>query len=191
MRPNEWGDFLAGFIAPLALLWLVVGYFQQGEELRLNTEALKAQQEELRQQVEATVELAGNARRQAAATELSAELQMAAQEEAARQAKDAAQPLFILGKSTKTGSAIGQIISNRGASITDVQCEYNGPLDLHFPPQPNWEFGQDVNIAINGPTGDLSNFPIFFDISYKDGLRESCVKSFSYELGKLTEVPRE
>ena len=57
MSLNEWGDFLAGVSAPLALFWLVVGYFQQGEELRLNTEALKAQQEELRRQVQETATL--------------------------------------------------------------------------------------------------------------------------------------
>ena len=48
MTLNEWGDFLAGTTAPLALFWLVIGYFQHGEELRLNTEALNAQKEELR-----------------------------------------------------------------------------------------------------------------------------------------------
>jgi len=52
MGPNEWGDFLAGMFAPLALLWLVLGYMQQGEELKLNTEALRLQAEELRNSVE-------------------------------------------------------------------------------------------------------------------------------------------
>lgn len=28
---NEWGDFIAGFSAPLAFFWLVLGYMQQGE----------------------------------------------------------------------------------------------------------------------------------------------------------------
>ena len=37
MGLNEWGDFFAGGMAPLALLWLVLGYFQQSEELRQNT----------------------------------------------------------------------------------------------------------------------------------------------------------
>ncbi|TQV82842.1 hypothetical protein [Aliikangiella coralliicola] len=51
-RPfNEWGDFFAGISAPLAFLWLVIGYFQQGEELKQNTEALKKQDEALRLQV--------------------------------------------------------------------------------------------------------------------------------------------
>jgi hypothetical protein len=69
MDLNEWGDFLPGFSAPLALLWLVIGCFQQGEELRLNTEALKAQEKALQQQVEETHALARNADRQAAAAE--------------------------------------------------------------------------------------------------------------------------
>ncbi|UUA73115.1 hypothetical protein [Cellvibrio sp. QJXJ] len=57
MEPNAVGDFLAGTMSPLALFWLVAGYRQQGEELRLNTEALKAQLTELALQVEATKEL--------------------------------------------------------------------------------------------------------------------------------------
>ncbi|MFW1736650.1 hypothetical protein ACG94V_17980 [Acinetobacter sp. ULE_I001] len=52
MKPNEWGDFLAGTFAPLAFMWLVFGYRQQGEELKQNTEALKLQAEELKNSVE-------------------------------------------------------------------------------------------------------------------------------------------
>jgi len=51
MDLNECGDFLAGFIAPLAFYWLIIGYFQQREELKQNTMALKLQQKELRFQV--------------------------------------------------------------------------------------------------------------------------------------------
>ena len=43
MPLNEIGDFLAGFFSPVAFMWLVVGYFQQGEELKLNTRALELQ----------------------------------------------------------------------------------------------------------------------------------------------------
>lgn len=49
---NELGDSLAGLFAPLAFFWLVLGYFQQGTELRLNSEALRLQVEELRQTAE-------------------------------------------------------------------------------------------------------------------------------------------
>ena len=41
-------------IAPIALLWPMIGYFQHGEELRLNTKALHFQQVELQRQVEET-----------------------------------------------------------------------------------------------------------------------------------------
>lgn len=50
---NGWGDYFAGFSAPLAFLWLVLGYLQQGEELRNNTKALELQAEELKQSTDA------------------------------------------------------------------------------------------------------------------------------------------
>jgi len=52
MTPQEFAEFLAGAFSPLAFLWLIVGYMQQGEELRLNTLALTQQAEELRQSAE-------------------------------------------------------------------------------------------------------------------------------------------
>jgi hypothetical protein len=64
---NEVGDFLAGAFGPLAVLWLVLGYFQQGEELRQNTEALRLQAEELRRSVEQQRELVSTSRAQVAA----------------------------------------------------------------------------------------------------------------------------
>lgn len=57
MTPNEWGDFLAGSFAPLAFLWLVLGYIQQGDELRLSTDALRLQAEELKNSVQQQREL--------------------------------------------------------------------------------------------------------------------------------------
>jgi hypothetical protein len=47
---NEWGDFLAGVTAPLAFLWLIIGYIQQRQELKSNTEALLFQREEMARQ---------------------------------------------------------------------------------------------------------------------------------------------
>lgn len=52
MAFNEWGDFFAGVSAPLAFLWLVIGYFQQGEELGQNTKALEQQEKALQLQVD-------------------------------------------------------------------------------------------------------------------------------------------
>ena len=49
---NNLGDFLAGAFGPLTIFWLVLGFLQQGEELRLNTKALEVQAEELKNSVE-------------------------------------------------------------------------------------------------------------------------------------------
>jgi len=61
---NELGDFLAGVMSPLALFWLVIGYFQQGEELQQNTKALLAQERELSKQARAMERLAESTKNQ-------------------------------------------------------------------------------------------------------------------------------
>ena len=53
LRLSEIGDALAGACAPLAFLWLVCGYYQQQIELRLNTEAVLRQSDELKKSVRA------------------------------------------------------------------------------------------------------------------------------------------
>ena len=49
---NEVGDFLAGVFGPVAFLWLILGYLQQGRELKLSSEALLLQAAELKNSVE-------------------------------------------------------------------------------------------------------------------------------------------
>lgn len=44
---DQMGSFLEGAFAPLAFLWLVIGYFLQQEELQQNTAALNAQAREI------------------------------------------------------------------------------------------------------------------------------------------------
>lgn len=50
MSLNEWGDFLAGVTAPIAFLWLIIGYMLQRKELKLNTEALLLTKDEMARQ---------------------------------------------------------------------------------------------------------------------------------------------
>ena len=47
MKPNELGDFLAGVFGPVALLFLILGYFQQSKELKNSSQALSLQADEL------------------------------------------------------------------------------------------------------------------------------------------------
>lgn len=69
LTANEFGDFLAGFSASLAFFWLVIGYFQQGQELRLQREELSLQREELSLQRKEMERLADEAAKQAKAVE--------------------------------------------------------------------------------------------------------------------------
>lgn len=64
LAPNELGDFAAGAFAPLAFLWLVLGFFQQGEELRHSGQALWLQGRELQNSVEQQRELVKATREQ-------------------------------------------------------------------------------------------------------------------------------
>lgn len=66
---NEKGDFLAGFVSPVFIIWLIIGYFQQGEELQQNTEALRLQGEELKNSVKEQQALVEATRRQVALME--------------------------------------------------------------------------------------------------------------------------
>lgn len=49
------GSFLEGAFAPLAFLWLVIGYFLQKKELGLNTDAMKMQFVEIQKSAEQAV----------------------------------------------------------------------------------------------------------------------------------------
>ena len=52
LRLNELGDFLGGVSSPLAFLWLVLGFFQQGREIRLSSQALHLQAKEMKRSVD-------------------------------------------------------------------------------------------------------------------------------------------
>jgi hypothetical protein len=57
LQPNHLGDFLAGAFGPLAILWLILGFFQQGIELRENSRSLDLQADELKSSTQEQREL--------------------------------------------------------------------------------------------------------------------------------------
>ncbi|MEX5591902.1 hypothetical protein [Pseudomonas orientalis] len=61
---NELGDFLAGVFGPIAFLWLVLGFLQQGRELKLSSISLRIQAIELTKAVEQYKELVDVNRKQ-------------------------------------------------------------------------------------------------------------------------------
>ena len=116
LTPNEFGDMLAGAFAPLAFLWLVLGFFQQGEELQASVRALELQGEELRNSVEQQRELVKVNREQMETAIEAANSQRVAEE-------FAAQPVFVPanGRSFRGDSARFEIgFRNAGAKATNV-----------------------------------------------------------------------
>lgn len=64
LKLNEMGDLAAGVFGPVAFLWLVLGYVQQGRELKLSSDALRLQAEELKASVEQQTAMVDVSRRQ-------------------------------------------------------------------------------------------------------------------------------
>lgn len=52
LKLNELGDLSAGVFGPVAFLWLVLGYLQQGRELKISSDSLVRQASELAQNVQ-------------------------------------------------------------------------------------------------------------------------------------------
>lgn len=139
LAPNELGDFTAGAFGPLAILWLVLGYFQQGDELKQNTDALVQQAAELQQ----------SAAHQAALVEVSrlqVQNEIERHREERRRQKIKNQPKFSL-----TWESDGYENMNRGA----LQCTNLGPecMDVHI-----WCDEDNVNVGVQIET--YEEYPI-------------------------------
>lgn len=123
LEPNEIGDFLAGVFAPLAFFWLVLGFFQQGIELRNSGRALWLQGEELRNSVEQQRDLVQVTREQ-----LTFEGNRLAQEIGERRRRSQPNIVIDLGGSTQSGREISQNfwMINHGRPCTGVVVNFNG-----------------------------------------------------------------
>jgi hypothetical protein len=193
MALNEWGDFLGGLSAPIALLWLVIGYFQQGEELQLNTAALRAQQEELRRQVEETSFLAKNADRQATAAEILASLNKTDREKLELKERSGAQPVFWSTGGSVSGSTIRtRIVNRRGGEVTDVSVIYKGPYNLSLSVGRLWKSDETAELVLVQPPGTSLAYPIRFGFRYTDRFNERHEKQLELmSPGEVQEVREE
>jgi hypothetical protein len=143
LRPGEWANVFSGLFAPVAFLWLVLGFVQQGQELKLSTQALMLQVEELKNTVQHQGELVAISRQQ-----VDAQLrQLLADEDARRQAT---LPKLILtqsgGSSGPQGINYNMFLANAGAAATNVR--------VSFEPKHN---GNDVLIPTIG-SGERKTF---------------------------------
>lgn len=96
---NAWGDVFAGFVAPVAFFWLILGYSQQGKELKANTAALHLQAEELARSVKHQADLVEVSERQLVAGRTSIEAaETAAQRRVFEQRFDRATSMWLASR---------------------------------------------------------------------------------------------
>lgn len=143
LNADELGSFLEGAFAPLAFLWLVIGYFLQQKELEQNTLALQAQAQEIQR----TAEQAVIQSEKMAATEVHARqdtfLQIA--ESVRRQLGSIGGMLFIssqgtTGDGTVSNEEFSQLFSLQSAS--DPEIFSRRLLELHV------QLGEDRQFAL-------------------------------------------
>jgi hypothetical protein len=173
---NAWGDFLAGSFAPLAFFWLVIGYFQQGKELRLNRGALALQAEELRNSVEQQRELVR-------ATQEDIAFAKAEAEGAKLKVKRLAQPVFSVQDSgiiyfqgdealiTVSLINYGSEIKNIAVSVGDSSLYRTDNHGVY-----NWKSWRRDDVVAISVICDKLSLPriesLQFNVVYLDGITE-------------------
>jgi len=141
LGPNEWGDFLGGSMGPLALTWLVLGYLQQGIELRQNGQALNMQAEELKHAVDQYKEMARVANEQLKQDVEASARALAAEAEARRRHKASIQPRFAFSLAGGSHSNVSDhkfAVVNPGAIASDVTLSFTDGTRLGLPRVASW-----------------------------------------------------
>jgi len=188
LTPNEFGDFLAGAFGPLALAWLVFGYFQQGIELRQNTRALNLQAEELKKSTLALElqvnEMKQSVKQQTRLAQLAADqLEMQAREVNRQEQERSRQvePRFEVTKDDRYhdgAPAVGVLtVINSGARVTVTRIEVAFEDDEH-PTMSDWSTG-NVHAFVPWREGRPADVPVEFRIRYRqaDGMSRALLIS--------------
>lgn len=179
LEPNEWGDYLAGVFGPLAFLWLVLGYFQQGDELRYSAEALWLQGEELRNSVEQQQALVEVTKEQITFEKQSLERERA-------ESKKRSQPILFMqyvGFQTETNRTQSHNVNveNTGQDCTDVRLLIEDDPIVRQPLLKRGEsISGSVSLDINAPFQGVR-----VDVAYTDINGNEERQSFRYENGEF------
>lgn len=172
MSPDEFATFLSGAFAPLAFLWLVLGFRQQGDELQNSARALWLQGEELRNSVEQQRQLVEVSREQLSA-EYSARLK--GEEDADR----AAQPQLMLvsggGSYSGPRRSLGLRLSNAGPNCSDVKITANGKEATS---RSLFTEGAEISFSLDYAAPEDVE-PLTVDISYNDRRGNRRMQSWS------------
>lgn len=164
LDPSEFATFVAGVFSPLAFLWLVLGFFQQGQELRQSSKALWLQGEELKNSVEQQSKLVDVSREQLDFERERITAQMA-------EGRVRAQPnLKIDGGGSMTGGPTSMLMSfwilNRGPSCNDCEVSWKDKVVMREPLMETSK-KRDFNVEIHA-SEDEGDAPL--TVTYTDGL---------------------
>ena len=117
---NALGDFLAGAFGPIAFLWLVLGFLQQGRELRL-------QVEELSRSVQQQTVMAEAAMEQIKSQKAALDIQIWQHEQGISPLFDV--QVFLAAGPNRMGKTSSVVrLTNRGALVDGIEIEFARPL---------------------------------------------------------------
>ncbi|BCY01606.1 hypothetical protein PszF2a_13950 [Stutzerimonas stutzeri] len=176
MPLNEIGDFLAGIFSPLAFLWLVLGFLQQGKELQASRHALVLQADELRSSVEQQKELVKVSREQH-------ELELDARKAEQRRYEMSMQPVLDISRGLAVWSAghlnIEFRLHNTGHQITRLELRRNTNASVSLPERIP-VLGRDASypFEVGARSDDVQNFILHID--FLDGLGQEKQTNFLF-----------
>lgn len=181
---NDWGDFLAGVSAPIAFLWLVLGYLQQGDELKQNTAALRAQEEQLRLQVLESRELVEQYRRHAEASHQLLKLEIEKQQEEKERVGRLLAPSFVVEEQLGTHAEMVVKIRNDGGDAFDLTVTAKPGIGTHlYHSAERIPQGGVFNLQLRSLTGqDLHGQ---FHLHYRDATTTERHQTFMVDRGKV------
>ncbi|MBB6287681.1 MULTISPECIES: hypothetical protein [unclassified Pseudomonas] len=171
MKLNELGDFLAGVFGPLAFLWLVLGFVQQGTELKISSDALRLQAEELKNSVEQQKSLVKLSTEQLLMSKKNTELEH-------ERLLASLEPKFAIQYLDCSDSGTDVVfqfdLANGGHLVTCLDVARDGEVFAHFP---IFDHGttNKIRLKINKPQ---RKFCVELVVTYLNGLEVSSSKKF-------------
>lgn len=134
VKLGDWGSFLGGVAATIAIVWLVLGHRQQSEDLRHQRAELALHRQELALSREEMILQRGELARQAAATE--GALKLAGEAHAMAEADRAARRLRLEHPTADNfgGHHCNVVLIVAGSEAAKIAVERPHPAGLNFTP---------------------------------------------------------